>query len=80
MNAIVKAYAELKLPTKPEILDGTPIYVEDVHKVFVLNPTKNEGEMLRPSQLYAMPIEEVGGWYEIIRADVNRESLATSDD
>lgn len=80
MDAIARAYAELQLPTMPEIMEGTPIHADDVGMVYVLNPTKSAGEMIWPSQLYAMPIEEIGGWYEITQKDVNQKSLATADD
>ncbi len=80
MNAIAKAFAELKLPTKPEILDDTPIHMDDVGMVYVLTLAKNSGKIVQLSLLHTMNISEVGGWYEITKDDVNRESLATADD
>ncbi len=80
MDAIARAYAELRLSTKPEILDGTPIHIDDVGMVYVLSPAKNSGEIVQLSQLHAMNINEVSGWYEITKVDVNQKPLATADD
>ncbi len=74
---------QLRLTTKPELLEGAPVFPDDVGRAFVLNLTKTAGEMYQLSNLYLMSehdLRGVSGWYQITEADVDSGELPTADD
>jgi hypothetical protein len=55
---------------KPKLLDGVQITKADLHKFFVVNADKSAGRLMTREELCALPISEIGEWYEIGEFDV----------
>ena len=55
---------------KPELLKGVQITKDDLRKFFVVNADKSAGRLMTCEELCALPISEIGEWYEIGEFDV----------
>lgn len=55
---------------KPKLLKGVRITKDDVHKIFVVNADESAGRLMTREELCALPISEIGEWYEIGEFDV----------
>ncbi len=55
---------------KPKLLEGVQITKDDLHKFFVVNPEKTAGRLMSREELCALPINEIGEWYEVGMFDV----------
>ncbi len=75
-----RARQELRLDEMPELLRGAPIFPEEVGKIYVLNIEKTGGDMMTGNIFVDLDPITIGGWYEITKADVNQQPMATADD
>ena len=55
---------------KPKLLEGVRVTKADLHKFFVVNADKSDGRLMTRDELCALPISEIGEWYEIGEFDV----------
>lgn len=55
---------------KPKLLEGVRITKDELGKFFVVNADKSAGRLMTRQELCALPISEIGEWYEIGEFDV----------
>ncbi len=61
----------LRLRRKPQLLLGTVISLADVGKIFVLAADKSSGRVVTREDFLALPLDQIGAWYEIDEFDIN---------
>ncbi len=68
---LIDAKMESKLGAVGKLIRAAKISQEDVGKFYVLSADKKSGQIMSHDEMFALEVDEIGGWYRIGEFDVD---------